>query len=205
MKVEFRKAIIPDEIEALCAFDRIAFESFPADLFGPEDWARYESYWMIGDGKTVGCSAFVHDVDYDEQPRTKCLWIVSTGIHPEFQGQGLGLRQKQWQIDYARQRGFEMIVTNMRQSNGRIIRLNEKLGFTTRELVPGYYADPEEAAVVMELNLRLRTKTDEPESERIPRARSGIVQAKDIGSKGLDAEIAALGNTFVRKTCALPE
>jgi ribosomal protein S18 acetylase RimI-like enzyme len=153
MNVEFRKVIIPDEIEPLCEFDRIAFAPFPADLFDAEEWAEYESYWMISDGRTVGCSAFVHDVDYDEQPRPKCLWIVSTGILPEFQGQGLGSKQKQWQIEYARQRGFEMIVTNMRQSNSRIIRLNEKFGFTTRELVPGYYDDPEEAAIVMELKL----------------------------------------------------
>ena len=59
----------------------------------------------------------------------------------------------EWQIEYARQSGFEVIVTNMRESNTRIIRLNEKLGFTTRELVPGYYFDPEETAIVMELKL----------------------------------------------------
>jgi ribosomal protein S18 acetylase RimI-like enzyme len=41
----------------------------------------------------------------------------------------------------------------MRESNIRIIRLNKKFGFTTRELVPGYYPDPEEAAVVLELKL----------------------------------------------------
>jgi ribosomal protein S18 acetylase RimI-like enzyme len=153
MNVEFRRAIIPDEIEALCEFDRIAFEPFPADVFGPEDWAQYESYWMIVDGRRVGCSAFVHDVDYDEQPRPKCLYVVSTGVLPELQGQGLGAKQKQWQIEYATRRGFKVIVTNMRQSNSRIIRLNKKFGFTTRELVPGYYRDREEAAVVMELKL----------------------------------------------------
>jgi ribosomal protein S18 acetylase RimI-like enzyme len=150
MKVEFSKAIIPDEVEALYKFDHIAFESFPADLFDAEDWVQYESYWMIADGRTVGCSAFLHDVDYDEQPRPKCLWIVSTGILPDVRGRGLGAKLKEWQIEYARQRGFEFIVTNMRQSNSRIIRLNEKFGFKTRELVPGYYDDPEEAAVVME-------------------------------------------------------
>jgi GNAT superfamily N-acetyltransferase len=153
MNVEFRKAILPDEIEALCKFDHVAFESFPADLFDAEDWAQYESYWMIVNGRTVGCSAFLHDVDYDEQPRPKCLYIVSTGTLPEVQGQGLGTKQKQWQIEYARLRGFEFIVTNMRQSNSRIMRLNEKFGFKARELVPGYYDDPDEAAVVMELKL----------------------------------------------------
>jgi GNAT superfamily N-acetyltransferase len=153
MKIEFRKAIVPNEIEALCKFDQIAFEAFPADLFDAEEWAQYESYWMIVDGRTVGCSAFLHDVDYDERPRPKCLWIVSTGILPEARGQGLGSKLKEWQLDYARQRGFEVIVTNMRQTNTPIIRLNQKFGFTIRELVPGYYSDPEEPAVVMERKL----------------------------------------------------
>jgi ribosomal protein S18 acetylase RimI-like enzyme len=41
----------------------------------------------------------------------------------------------------------------MRESNARIIRLNQKFGFATRELVAGYYSDPEESALVMELKL----------------------------------------------------
>lgn len=153
MNVKFRKVVVPDEVQALCEFDRLAFKSYPADLFDAEEWAQYESYWMIVDGRIVGCSAFLHDVDYNEQPKPKCLWIVSTGILPEFRGQGFGTKQKQWQIEYARQRGFEMIVTNMRQSNSRIIGLNKKFGFTARELVFGYYSGPDEAAVVMELKL----------------------------------------------------
>ncbi|MGA2648301.1 MAG: hypothetical protein ABSF15_26735 [Candidatus Sulfotelmatobacter sp.] len=59
MKIEFRKAILPDEIEALYEFDHIAFASFPADLFEAKDWAQYESYWMIVDGRTVGRSVAV--------------------------------------------------------------------------------------------------------------------------------------------------
>jgi ribosomal protein S18 acetylase RimI-like enzyme len=153
MNIEFRKAKVPDEIEALFEFDQKAFAAFPGDLFDPEDWAEFESFWMLVDGQTVGCSAFVHDVDYNQQPRPKCLYIISTGVLPEFQGRGFGTEQKRWQIDYARQRGFEVIVTNMRESNSRIIRLNEKFGFTTRGAVPGYYANPEERAVVMELKL----------------------------------------------------
>jgi ribosomal protein S18 acetylase RimI-like enzyme len=153
MNIEFRKAKIPEENEALCEFDRNVFGSFPADLFDPDEWAEYESYWMIVDGKNVGCSAFVPDVDYDDKPRPKCLYVVSTGVLPESQGQGFGEKQKEWQIEYARQRGFELIVTNMRESNSRIIRLNKKLGFAVRESVPGYYSDPDEAALVMELKL----------------------------------------------------
>lgn len=153
MKIEFRKARVPDEIQALCEFDRKVFASFPADLFQPEDWAGYESYWMLADDKPVGCSAFIHNVDYDEQVKEKSLYIVTTGVLPELRGQGLGTQQKEWQIEYAKQNGFDVIVTNMRESNSRIISLNKKLGFTTREIVAAYYSDPEEAALVMELKL----------------------------------------------------
>jgi ribosomal protein S18 acetylase RimI-like enzyme len=142
MNIEFHKANIPEEIDALLEFDRKVFASFPADLFDPEEWADYESYWMVADGKTVGCTAFMHDVDYDGGPRPKTLYIASTGVLPEFQGRGLGTKQKQWQIEYARKHGFEVMVTNMRESNIPSIKLNEKFGFKRRTLVPDYYSDP---------------------------------------------------------------
>ena len=46
MNVDFRKVIIPGEIEALWKLNHIAFESFPADLFDAEEWAEYEAYRM---------------------------------------------------------------------------------------------------------------------------------------------------------------
>ncbi|SRR5216684_2284406 len=150
--VELRKAIIPDEVEALGDFDRRAFHLHPQDVFTPEQWEECESYWMVVDGQAVGCSAFIHNVDYTKQTRPDCLYIISTGVAPEFQGKGLGNRQKAWQIEYAKQRGFTKIVTNMRQSNKRIIRLNEKLGFTIRKIDHGCYRDGE-LCVVMELDL----------------------------------------------------
>jgi ribosomal protein S18 acetylase RimI-like enzyme len=41
----------------------------------------------------------------------------------------------------------------MRKSNQRIIRLNEPLGFQPRLIEPGYYHDPSEDALVMELRI----------------------------------------------------
>jgi GNAT superfamily N-acetyltransferase len=92
---------------------------------------------MTLDSKRIGCSAFAYDIDFDGTPRPNCLYIASTGILPECQGQGFGSKQKQWQIDFARHRHCKTIVTNMRQSNVRVIRLNEKFGFTQRETSPG--------------------------------------------------------------------
>src|ERR1039458_1100290 len=129
MDVKFQKAKLPEELNNLLDFDRKTFGSFPNDLFEPEDWGDCESYWMFVDGIKVGCSAFQHNIDYDEKPRSGYLYIASTGILPEFQSRGFGRKQKEWQIEYACHHGFSMIVTNMRQSNTHIIRLNQSLGF----------------------------------------------------------------------------
>ena len=153
MNLEFRKVIKPDEIEALLAFDRRAFADFPADLFDAENWLAFESHWMIVDGEIVGCSALVHNMDYDETPRPGALWIASTGVLSEHRRKGFGTTLKEWQIGYARDHSFKVIVTNMRRSNVPIIKLNEKSGFKTREICAGYYSDPQEDAIVMELVL----------------------------------------------------
>ncbi len=152
-KIEFRKANVPDELDALCEFDRKVFHAYPADWFPREEWADFESFWMIADGITVGCSSFLHGTDYNDQPRPDCLFIVSTGVLPEFRRLGFGKQQKKWQIDYAKQHGFQAIVTNARQSNESIIRLNLKLGFKIRDIDRDYYDDPDEPAIVMELQL----------------------------------------------------
>jgi ribosomal protein S18 acetylase RimI-like enzyme len=102
---------------------------------------------------SVGCSAFQCNVDYDEEPKVGCLYVASTGILPEFQGKGLGRKQKEWQIEDARNHGFSVIATNMRQSNAPIIHLNQSLGFKFRTSEADYYHDPDEPAVVMELSL----------------------------------------------------
>src|SRR5260370_9723251 len=147
--MEIKEVIIPDGIGALCEFERRAFHVYPNDVYDAEDWKEVESYWMIVDGETVGCTAFDHNIDYDDRPRPGCLYISSTSVLPEFQGQGFGKKQKEWQIEYAKQNGFQVIVTNMRQSNERIIGLNERFGFQRRKTVPGYYTDPSEPAVLL--------------------------------------------------------
>jgi GNAT superfamily N-acetyltransferase len=91
--VEFKRVVVPDEIEALCDFDRKAFGLYPHDVFSPQWWEKCESYWMISDGKVVGCTAFLLNADYDAQPRPGCLCIDSTGVLPEFQGRGFGRQE----------------------------------------------------------------------------------------------------------------
>jgi ribosomal protein S18 acetylase RimI-like enzyme len=153
MLLEFRKARTPEEIPALCALDRRIFHDYPSDLFLPETWSHLETYWMIADGETVGCSAFLHHVDYSGRQRPGTLYIMTTGVLPEYRNRGYGRAMKEWQVEYAKKNRFKTIVTNSRQSNTRMIELNRSLGFKVRRLEPHYYHDPDEAAVVMELRL----------------------------------------------------
>src|SRR5271168_2066336 len=122
MTIEFKKAILPADVDGLCAMDIRIFGKYPADLFTRETWLELETYWMIRDGEKIGCTSFVHDSDYDGTPRPGSLHIMTTGVLPELQGRGFGEQQKIWQIEYARQSGFSRIVTNTRQSNHRIDR-----------------------------------------------------------------------------------
>jgi ribosomal protein S18 acetylase RimI-like enzyme len=157
MRTEFRRAVLPNELNRLVAFDHKAFTK--ADWFTKSDWAIYESYWMIVDGVTVGCCGFEHHVDFQDQenenpPLRGSLYISTTGVLPRFEGKGFGRLLKSWQIAYARQHGFTRIVTNHRASNRRIIQLNKKFGFRViRRSKAIYYEDPEEPTVVMELKL----------------------------------------------------
>jgi ribosomal protein S18 acetylase RimI-like enzyme len=153
-KIEFKKVIVPDELELLFDIDRRIFAPFPADLFSAEEWAEFESYWMIVDGTIVGCSAFLRDTDFDIEPRPGCLHIMTTGVLPEFRRRGYGEKQKQWQIEFAKQQGFNVIVTNTRASNIAMIELNLKVGFQIRGTAPHFYFEPDEAAIVMELPLQ---------------------------------------------------
>jgi ribosomal protein S18 acetylase RimI-like enzyme len=160
MEVEFKRAVLPDDLRRLRAFDR---KTFPrSDLFSIEDWKECESYWMIIDGTRVGCCAFQKHVDFQEDIRPEpaesgaqgSLYISTTGILPKYQGAGLGSLFKSWQIAYARRNGFHRIVTNTRGRNARMIALNRKFGFRVLRTTPGYYRDPTDSTVVMELHVK---------------------------------------------------
>ena len=159
MHVEFRRAVIPDEIPELLAFDRKVFPK--ADLFGEEDWMTDDTYWMLLGGAKIGCCAFQANRDFRDDvrkdrrnpPRKGSLYITTTGILRRFRGRGFGKLFKVWQIAYARLHGFNRIVTNCRLRNAPIIELNRGLGYRLVRATPRYYTGPTDATVVMELKI----------------------------------------------------
>jgi|HubBroStandDraft_5_1064220.scaffolds.fasta_scaffold314638_2 ribosomal protein S18 acetylase RimI-like enzyme len=154
MKTEFRKAVLPLEIEGLLAFDRKVFPS--ADRFDRAYWSKCESYWLLVGNIKVGCCAFEKHIDFHgdsgEAPHRKgSLYISTTGILPRFQKRGFGALLKSWEIAYARYHGFNRVITTCRKSNTHMIQLNRRFGFKKVRTVPYYYE--KESAVLMELLL----------------------------------------------------
>ena len=158
MLLEFREARLPEDLADLYRMD---VEIFAEDAFDPEAWLNLESYWILVDGQIAGCTAFWHDVDFqvdlreDEQnvPQPGTLYIQSTGLLPRHRGRGIGTRIKAWQIEYAKRHGFQRVLTNCRESNARMLAINQKFGFRPIRTTPEYYGDGE-ATVVLELLLK---------------------------------------------------
>jgi ribosomal protein S18 acetylase RimI-like enzyme len=156
--LDFRKAQLPDDALALWNLDVAIFGK---DAFDLPLWLILESYWILVDASVAGCAAFIHHADFQEDlredaqntPQPGTLYIQSTGLLPQYRGQGLGHRIKAWQIEYAKQNGFRRIVTNCRESNATMISINKKFGFRSVRTTPDYYEDGE-ATVVLELLLR---------------------------------------------------
>ncbi len=159
MTVEFRTALLPLELRSLVAFDRKVFRR--PDCFPASDWAGYKSFWLIVDNKKIGCCAFLEHVDFEQDfredgvnPRREgCLYIVTTGILPAFQGRGFGHLLKSFQVAYAKHNGFTRIITNTRKKNAAMIALNKRHRFEVIRITPRYYSEPTDATVVMELLL----------------------------------------------------
>ena len=125
---------LPKELAAVLAFDASVFSN-PGDYMSSEDWLSTSAYWMLIDKERVGCCGLQPDIDYDDTPKKGDLYIASIAIAAKWRGQHLGTRFTEWQVEYARKRGYSSIVTNTRDSNAGMIRVYEKLGFTERPAI----------------------------------------------------------------------
>lgn len=155
MKLDIRRAY-PVERWILCALDKIIFSE--EDAFSNiDDWIGLETFFILVNNYIVGSIALKSDADVASswnKEGPKCpgtLYIISTAVAPNWQGQGIGDFAKKWEIEYAKIHNFQRIVTNARASNVKSIRLNQKYGFKIIKTMPNYYGD--EDSLVLELKL----------------------------------------------------
>lgn len=156
MKVTLRR-VRSEEIDLLCKLDVQIFENDAFDT--PELWEDLETFFILANKVIVGSIALrpntgiAENFDADYLPQTGSIYIVSIGLLPAWQGRGIGKQVMQWIIEYARKNNFTVIVSNIRASNIRSILLHQGAGFRIARLILGYYNEPKEDTVVLELRL----------------------------------------------------
>jgi len=83
------------------------------------------------------------------------LWVVWEGahvttfaVHPHFRSRGLGKKLLQFSLDYARLKGCQEVLLEVRLSNTKAQELYRQFGFKLERVRKRYYSDGEDALVM---------------------------------------------------------
>ncbi len=87
-----------------------------------------------------------------------CFWMVfdelhlmNLSVHPDRRRIGIGEELARWTLSWARENGARLATLEVRASNEAAKRLYEKIGFKVVAVRQGYYREPKEDAVLMNL------------------------------------------------------
>lgn len=75
--------------------------------------------------------------------------IKDFAVHPEHRGQGVGTTLLQQSLADMAMRGVHTIKLEVRENNDAAIGLYRQLGFTHRQTAPRYYANGEDALIMI--------------------------------------------------------
>jgi ribosomal-protein-alanine N-acetyltransferase len=75
--------------------------------------------------------------------------VKDIAVGPEFRGQGVGATLLERAIDVLHERRVHAVKLEVRASNERALSLYRRYGFIHRQTSPGYYADGEDALVLV--------------------------------------------------------
>ena len=137
----------PDDLDAVDEIERHSFKTpWPAQVFAEElarEWARVDV--ARERGRVVGF------VDYwlvqDE------VHLLAIATHPDMRRKGVARRLLDHLLDLSRARNSALVTLEVRRSNVPAIGLYERAGFVVVGVRPRYYAEDNEDALVMTLNL----------------------------------------------------
>ncbi|MCP9452825.1 MAG: ribosomal protein S18-alanine N-acetyltransferase [Nitrospira sp.] len=97
-----------------------------------------------GDGNLIGFHCFW--VVFEE------LRLMRLAVRESKRGQGVGRALATVALEWGRQRGVSRAMLEVRSSNEAAQRLYQGLGFFSTGIRRGYYSNPTEDAVLMEMN-----------------------------------------------------
>jgi ribosomal-protein-alanine N-acetyltransferase len=136
------------DLDAVMEIEKVSFRSpWSGQVFLEEmsrDWAHVDvvrdrdrravafgNYWLVADE--------VH--------------LLNIASHPEHRRQGHASRLLAHVIEFGRARACRVVTLEVRRSNAAAIRLYRRFGFRAVGVRPNYYAEDQEDAVVMLLDL----------------------------------------------------
>jgi len=137
----------PADLDAVDEIERHSFRTpWPAQVFAEElsrEWARVDVARQRG--RVVGFVDYwlVHDE----------IHLLAIATHPDARRRGIGGRLLDHLLELGRARGAALVTLEVRRSNRPAIALYERAGFVTVGIRPRYYAEDNEDALVMTLEL----------------------------------------------------
>ncbi len=135
-----------EDCPAVAAIDRNCFPEAWSEA-GFYDAMRQPQYWFLvmeEDGKIVG---YIGMVNTDQEGE-----ITRIVLLPEARRRGYGSLLLANMLRWAEQLGLHSVFLEVRRSNEPARRLYEKYGFETIAERKGYYRNPGEDAIIMQLS-----------------------------------------------------
>jgi ribosomal-protein-alanine N-acetyltransferase len=142
------EAMQPDDLAEVDEIERHSFKSpWPAKVFLEElgrAWAHVDVA-RDGRGRVVGFANYW--LVKDE------VHLLAIATHPDRRRGGIAVRLMDRLLGFAREHACVLITLEVRRSNASAIALYTRYGFEPVGLRPRYYAEDNEDAVVMTLDL----------------------------------------------------
>lgn len=137
----------PEHLEAVDEIERHSFKTpWPAQVFVEElarEWARVDV--ALERDRVVGFLDYwlVHDE----------VHLLAIATHPDARRRGIATQLLDHLLALARARSSALITLEVRRTNAPAIAMYERAGFVTVGVRPRYYAEDNEDALVMTLEL----------------------------------------------------
>jgi ribosomal-protein-alanine N-acetyltransferase len=141
--VRTREAVRADLL-AVFRIEKASFaQPWPYRAF--ERFLGQPSFLVADTGEVVGY-VVADDVPNHGRPLGH---IKDIAVDPTFRGQGIGTTLLERALDVLRERRVGSVKLEVRESNQRALSLYRRYGFVHRKTSPGYYANGEDALVLV--------------------------------------------------------
>lgn len=138
------------DLEAVLEIGRLSFPApWSAEVFHEEmarGWACLDVLRRARGGRAIAYSNYWQVADE--------LHLLNVATHPEERRGGCASLLLEHMLTLGRRRGFRLVTLEVRRSNEVAQRLYRRFAFRSVGVRPSYYADNQEDAVVMTLELR---------------------------------------------------